>query len=1143
MEGKIAFDLEDKVNLLYDYIYNTNTKNCFSLDKIQLGKIGLDDIKIPLPSNNSDEIDFYNSNKSDVLSGRFKLVHYDTDNHKLLFKKYSNLYPVDVKISLYNNDKVINSFDSPINIDSLFSYLLSHMVTTRKTKHILLPIINIDAKLADIEKYISDDPSYGLIKNALLNNEVIDTCCLQVREHFFKTTSLEEYLKKNVCLYKPLLFQIIHTLATIQNEYPDFRHNDLTLKNIMIYLKKQSNTYTEYTGFRNDKFHVPNSGFDIKITNFENSVIPKFYGLINQKNSNIKFADKNNQYYDLFTFLNDLLEGTTMMSRYSDNNKCDAETKKFLDKIIPPNIRGLDFKNFNKNTIVITPIDALYDSFFNEYRQKPTDNATEETITDHQYIMGKKSIETYMDSDNQSTLGKQQKIKSKHNVMRTHKKNRSSKILDDIDDQVMFTNKRVIKNDDTEMGTETIKNTRINKRMVGGSDKIEQAPYKAEKNTPFVTNDQRETFKKRSAENPIREPPVILEQKIYDTSQKPAPKPQFPPTFIPLYDQEGQIANQMLPYSRVINQPPVQKVYNVSLTNPLAGHTSLNKIYEDVLPGEPYNYTAITLFERTQLIDFLRNSIIENRDGEEMTVAGGKNSLLSYIKVLDVNPYSVNKNPYYDLPRNFLLYRAGYPVRFDDKNKLIGIGKPSMGINIRMYMMSMGDLRCLTINKLINAENFDLWREIKYYDWIREEVISRKVSPNFIAPILYKIDSNSKIDWQKLELIRSKGTPNDTIIQLRENQQKVNKLHNISKDMGLFQQLLPLQFRIQTQNTNVTPKSKQPEPKPEDKEDLTVNSGKTLVLLTEAPTTNIITWSSSVYESYGSVKKMTGTGYHTPEVWNSVLFQLLYACSVLQKKGIYLNNLSLENNVYIKDLYFDHNSIGSWIYKVDDIDFYVPNYGYVLVLDSKYADVSTNTSLLKKDPSADQDFKIYGKIFNNNSNFMMTSIDVLIHQQFKELINPSNFGHTFKIKGGSIPDKSVLDLMNAIWTDNTTNNIKDYILKYFSKYVHNRVGSLLYKSEKDNINLFSRPNFNNKGSLMAWQKRFQEYEWVIYVGDVGDGLRKNIIVRDNTGHKVQSVFASSLYGYPETEQVLPESGQNMKYDEKHIYEIYNLNNI
>ena len=47
-------------------------------------------------------------------------------------------------------------------------------------------------------------------------------------------------------------------------------------------------------------------------------------------------------------------------------------------------------------------------------------------------------------------------------------------------------------------------------------------------------------------------------------------------------------------------------------------------------------------------------------------------------------------------------------------------------------------------------DSFDVWREIKYYEYVREDIIKRKVSPNFVSLYLYTIDSTSNIDYQKL---------------------------------------------------------------------------------------------------------------------------------------------------------------------------------------------------------------------------------------------------------------------------------------------------------------------------------------------------------------------------------------------------------
>lgn len=1155
-------DLEDKINLIYDYLYNLNTKNCFSFDKISLGKIGIDDVKVSIPETDAD-IEFYKKNKDDILNARFKITSFDNDTKQIILKRYSNQFPINIKINFYSHDdNNINNFESSVNNDSLFSYLLSQLVLGKKTKHILLPVINFDCEMEDIENLIKNDPIYSKIKSALINNQIGTKCCLQLREHFFKSTSLEEYLSKNVCSYKGLLFQIIHTLAVLQNEFDGFRHNNLILKNIVVYLKKSSDTFTEYSSFGKnleEKYYLPNYGFDIKITNFETSIIPKYYGQFNLKNNNIKFANQPNAYYDLYVFLNDLLEGVSKMSSYAEGNKCDVETKKFLNKVIPEHIRGLGMDNFKKNMVIATPIELLNDIYFDEYRNKPSKNSVEETMVNHQYLTGKPIIETFMDSDNYSVLGRQDKLISKSNIMnnsRTLKvedgnkkkvkkikgeKVDVQKIFDDFSNdqfQNQINNTRYIK-------TETDSESKINrmsiedknlKKLKGGS--VEQTPYKTEKNTPFVSNEERDIHKKRMAENPIREPPVILEQKVYDTSQRPAAKSPFPPTFIPLYDQEGDVMNQLLPYSKVINQPPVQKVYNINLQNQLAGNTAINRIYEDILPGNPYSLTAISLYERKQLIDFFRNSILQTTDGEEMTVSGGKNSMLSFIKIMDINPYTMNRNPYLDLPRNFLIYRAGYPVRFDDKNKLIGLSKQSMGVNVRMYMMTNGDIRCKTINNNINADNFDLWREIKYYDWVKDNLIKKKVSPNFIAPILYKIDSESKINWNQLEVIKANATPSQNIIDIKKNQEKINDSHDIDKSLGLFQALLPLQFRRASALINKDALGNVIN-KQNEKEDLTVGAGKTLVLLTEAPTSSLVKWSSTVYETFGAIKKMISTGHHSPDVWKSILFQLVYSLAIFQEKGIFMNNFSLEN-IFIKDIFADPNAIGSWIYKVDNVEYYVPNFGYILMIDSKYSDIDIEE--LKKYPDK-QAYKIYGSLYDKNNDLTNDMIKGIVYSQFKNIIHPDNFTHKFRVKGGSVPDDSIISLLKGLFDDTSTFNIRDLIPKYFGDFVHNRVGTLLLKSEKDNVYTFSRPNFL-KGNILVWEKRYNEYEWVIYIGDiVGNPLKKNILTKVNGKYEITDVFISSLLGYPENEKVLPDSKRNMKYDESHIYETYNLDDL
>ncbi len=1264
------YNLESKINILYNFLYNLNTVDCFSFEEIITDNITINDIKIPLIDNNKDDkqdIEIYNNYKTDILNTRFKIISFNNDTKQIILKRYSDNYPISIKINFYKyNDTKINSLDTQINNDSLLSYLLSQLVLNKQTIHLLLPIINIDMLFTDIEQIFKTDNCYEKIKFALNNNEMSDICCLQLREQFFKIMVLEEYLNKNKCSHKGLIFQIVHTLAVLQTKYPGFRHNNLLLKNIVIYLKKENNDYTIYNNFNkksNEKFYVPNLGFDIKITNFENTIIPNVCGAFNINNPNIKFADQPNTYYDIYIFLNDFI--SRQNKELSEKTICNMETLEFLNKFIPLHLRditlinsksnkGTNLGKFNKNYNIVSPVDLLNDKYFDEFKNKP-DQVVNNNIgmISNNYLTGMRQYITVLNTDKYSVLGHQDNLISKYNIMKP--KYNNTDIYTDTDSRTLhkeapnivklnrlnimsgsssfingshgndtksidkFTNSaksqydmsggssfingsRSISNDtkSTDKFTNSAKNQY---NMTGGSNILQSSSnivqstnYKKEKYTPFASNDERKIQKSRNDEKNVKEPPVILEQKIYDTSQKTSPNTQFPPAYIPLHDVDG-IPHNLLPYTKMINQPPIQKVYNISLSSPFVNHTSISNIYEDTLPNEINALTSTTLNDRCQIITFLRNTLLDKQDGETMNITGGNNSLLSYIKLLDVNPYS--KQQFTSLASDFLLYSAAYPVRFDVQSRKIKLSKNAMGINIRIYMMSVGDLLIDMINKDITRHNFDLWRELDYYEWVKR-IISNKVSPNFISPILYKIDDESYINWEQLKDIRLKNGVNINVIK-SSNNQSINKLHNIPTQ-GTY---LPSLKSMYSYNKN-----KQNFPFVNNTAlngnlDLTLNSGQSLILLTESPTTSFINWFTSQYETHGTIHTMVSTGHHSSDVWMSILFQLVYAMSVLQKGQIYITHLSLDN-IYIKDININQNSIGSWIYKVNGIDYYIPNYGFVLLIDTTYKDIDKSAipsiilpqpltapnpitypivmaaltagfgvnkgmpqdrtlaivnaaynaagssgSIIQRKlnpPNTDPKiYKIYGQLYTDtisanlckviNSNGII-DIHELIFNQFVKIMDADNFTQHSTIANDI---NNFIKIINDILSISKTKNIYDIIPECFSHYLHNRVGTHLVKSERENIPMFS--NFNlRKNTLIIWQSRNDIYKWVIYMDISPTSRFHHRIITDRNG-TIEIVHETSLYVYPPSEQILPTSTSTMKYDETNIFETYNLDNI
>ena len=1174
--------MEEKINLLYNFLYNNSFNNCYDIDKIQLGKITIDDIKIESLEESKELLE-------ELKQGKFTYMDYDKKDNLIYMKRYSDSYPVTVKIGMYQSDT--NTLNSPSNNDSLFSYLLSQLVLKRKTNHILLPIINFDIEFEKIESLIKNLPIFSSIKEKVEFEEVNKIMSIRIREHFFKSKLLKEHLQEHSCDYKPLLFQLIHALAIIQDEFPGFRHNNLTIDNILIYIKKEEFSENVYE-FGKDKWVIPNIGFDIKISNFEKSTLPNYYE-ISQRDTNVPYINDENNYFDLHTFLNSLIEGNNKMS-LKTNTSCDLETKKFLDKVIPQQLRGIKNDSFylSKNVIVAKPAELLNDPYFKEYKNIKKE-ISEEIISGNTYYTGMNKVK--LDSDNISVLGNQKgfmtrKLKSEDNNLKNLSKepdnelfpgirklkggayfenghvdkpdaiqnNEAKKILEDRDSRPLkpaWDTNRPPQGDrpfpprgDKPFPPRSDRPFTPRPFPPGGDKPFPprgDKPFPPRGDKPFPPRGDKPFPPRSDRPFPPREEKPY-EEKFEDKKTLTSgfdEESEVPPGLVPLYDVNNTMISKMAPFNMVPSQPHINKIYNISLSDPLGNHSLINRVYEDVLPGDQTTYTFLRTNERESIKRFMRNSILDKYDGEEYTIKGGEKSILSWLKIYDMNPYTLKSNPYEDIPSGFLLYRSAYPIRYSKDDNLLKTHPTSMAFNLRIYQLSQGADRAMII-KGLDLNHFDVWRDIRYYQEI-DKIIKNKVSPNFINLVLYVIDSKSKVGFDKLEIIKKQKDRSSYNLQ-KENDEKINKyaltlediftgtkstsdkrhLYSMPKlskrptftttgpedevEAGVLTLTKSIaELKASSSGTKVPTVTKQ---------DLNESSGKLLVAVTEAPNTNIIKWNSKVYQSFGTIKKMIATGYHKPEIWRSILFQLLYACAILEKSEIYFNNFSLENNVFIKDVQTDGTGNSCWVYKINNVEYYVPNYGYMVVIDSNYADV--------KEVTTDQQYKIYGKMYDK-LNGKVTNFKNELRNKLQEMLLP----HSFECNGGNELEPDVVSMLSAI--SNVTSSISSPLSGIFAdcfpEFLNNKIGKLLTKIEKETFNLLNKPDYRI-GSLMVRQRRYDEYEWVIFVGD-DSGNKKFIFTKNGDKFEKASVFSSSLFSYPE--QVVP--------DDKQVIETYIMN--
>ena len=118
-------------------------------------------------------------------------------------------------------------------------------------------------------------------------------------------------------------------------------------------------------------------------------------------------------------------------------------------------------------------------------------------------------------------------------------------------------------------------------------------------------------------------------------------------------------------------------------------------------------------------------------------------------------------------------------------------------------------------------------------------------------------------------------------------------------------------------------------------------SDKSLVVLTENPGYSFKSWLQPEYKLSGNTRIMINSGYRSYEEWESIIFQILYAFQCMIDNNIYIPNLTIDN-LFIKESKVDPMNFNYWIYEINNINYYVPNYGFTVMFDLFHKDNINN---------------------------------------------------------------------------------------------------------------------------------------------------------------------------------------------------------
>ena len=450
---------------------------------------------------------------------------------------------------------------------------------------------------------------------------------------------------------------------------------------------------------------------------------------------------------------------------------------------------------------------------------------------------------------------------------------------------------------------------------------------------------------------------------------------------MPSYPQDKFIDKKFKEVIQPLIIPNVINNYSIGNANPLQDPTQFNMIYENMLPKTLSISRMNNLVDRNIIYSHVRSNILNNLDGDIVLFKKGPNCIFNKLKTTTFNPYTynidgINDNPYKTIPENFLIYQSCYPILYDgiegSKCKENGTG-----LNMRIYRLNKGEINKSKDEKI--RFNSNVYREIITYQQIKNNILDKKICPNFVMLYGYMLCKESGLNFDSFNIKKyiNKNSPlqkylltnQDLIEELKQYKKEYNLsitkilndlLHIFNKNSNLketFERAMKEESQMNKMReilikiikglpyyNELLKRNKAPVIENDDfyEDDL-------LMALTESPTYSIFKWLSKVYVNNTKAKVMVSDGIHSLKEWRSIIIQLLCAYHCLIKEKIIIPNFSIRDNVFIKELKTEPSITKYWIYNINGVNHYVPNMGYLLLIDSSFRTESFSKELQEKE--------------------------------------------------------------------------------------------------------------------------------------------------------------------------------------------------
>ena len=315
------------------------------------------------------------------------LEHIDSSDTSHYFKNDNNEFmikfsPIPKINNIYGE---ITDDKRPENAEIKILYLLKKLVTTKQTPHIILPIAYFYTPISEftnLKDVVQSEKYEKFMENVKSDiNPYYDIGCVLITEYPNRSTLFNFINKKysnskfTLIHWKVIFFQILSVLAIIQDNYPSFRHNNLTPNNIFVTKFQNQNNkpiLSDNYFINKKKYYVDNICYKIMLGNFDFASITKKADNNKYKLSN-DVIHETNKYYDVHYFFNSLNRQIPIM----ESSFVPKEVKEFIDRVLPEIYRDEkryvndDGRLISSNNEYKTPLQLIEnDPFFDEFRSK-----------------------------------------------------------------------------------------------------------------------------------------------------------------------------------------------------------------------------------------------------------------------------------------------------------------------------------------------------------------------------------------------------------------------------------------------------------------------------------------------------------------------------------------------------------------------------------------------------------------------------------------------------------------------------------------------------------------------------------------------------------------------------------------------------